>query len=161
MDDPFVAQFQRSGAYTSDNEMTIPTRANVKMPPAVKGTARHASTGYGPASIVSHMQAAILRANAHPMNNLPTLAGQVTKRPEEYAEIRAMNGPRRPSIQTTAVMPPPRSEQSTQNQAGPATPRDPHPYTGFTAPSSKTQLLMQTVGDTYNTDNSSSGRTVL
>ena len=161
MDDPFVAQYQHPNAYTSDNEMTIPTRANVRMPPAVKGTARHTSTGHEPGSLIAKMQRATLRANAHPMSNLPTLAGQVTKRPEEYAEIRAMNGPRRPSLQTPTVLPTPLNGPTTQDQVSPATPRDPHPYTGFTAPASKTQMLMQTVGDTYNTDNTSSGRTVL
>ena len=129
------------------------------MPPAVKGTVAHNPYGQ---STRTQTQSGSAAFNADPMSNLPSLAGQVSKRPQDYAESRAMNGPRKTS-QSQTVIPTRQIAHGAQAhaQASPAT-RDPHPYTGFTAPSSKTEFLMQTVSDNHNADNmSSSGRTVL
>ena len=144
MDDPFVNQPDFA---SMSGKILVPSRASVRMPPAVKGTMDQSfrfphppeleqevsfPPGFGPSSRAPH--------NAH-QPRVPSLAGQVTKSPEEYAKERALNDPKggtKPHV------------------------RDPHPFTGFTAPSNKTEMLMQSL-ERLPSDNDvpNTGRTVL
>ena len=138
MDDPFVNQ-----AYTQDSDVmsgqrsALPQRASVRMPPAARGTthSQHPLPPIRNQRYPENKNQPIIRVQP------PSLAGQVSKRPEEYAQARALNDPR---------------------AAARAHIRDPHPYTGFTAPGNKTEILMQCL-QKINTEKSrpNTGRTVL
>ncbi|KAL9102042.1 MAG: hypothetical protein Q9163_002775 [Psora crenata] len=137
IDDPFAKQAYLS-TYTKGpaHRLAPNPRAAVRMPPAVKGTLDHA---YRFPSGSDHSS---LGRGAYPQGPPPpSLAGQISKQPVEYAESRALNDPK--AACKTHI-------------------RDPHPYTGFTAPSSKTEMLMQSLENLkMENDVSTSGRTVL
>ncbi|KAG8534393.1 uncharacterized protein KY384_001238 [Bacidia gigantensis] len=142
IDDPFVNQtFVPNFDGYSGQQSTLPQRASVRMPPAVKGTLDQQYR-----FPQAHEVGGIKSAEPSPHVRRPSLAGQVSKRPEDYAEMRAMNDPKA----VTKILT-----------------RDPHPYTGFTAPStkpsmSKAEMLMQNLERlTSEKSGPNTGRTVL
>ena len=139
MDDPFVNQTYISGLDgTSSHRPALFPRASVRMPPAVKGTMtsqhRYLSSAGQSHEDSSSQQSGRIRP--------PSLAGQVSKRPEEYAGARALNDP---------------------TAAAKGYVRDPNPYTGFSAPSNKTEMFMQSLEEklTAGGNGPNTGRTVL
>ncbi|KAL9128789.1 MAG: hypothetical protein Q9217_002598 [Psora testacea] len=136
MDDPFVNQAYLS-AYDKGlaRKPALNPRAAVRMPPAVKGTLD--CTYRFPSGSDYSAQNRSGYAQVPP----PSLAGQISKQPVEYAASRALNDPK---------------------AANNGHVRDPHPYTGFTAPPSKTEILMQSLENLkMDGDAPNSGRTVL
>ena len=136
MDDPFVNQAYLSAYNKGPHQKpALNQRAAVRMPPAVKGTLDRAYR-FPTGSDLSNQSHSTF-AQVPP----PSLAGQISRQPVEYAESRALNDPKAAS--KTHV-------------------RDPLPYTGFTAPSSKTEMLMQSLENLkIEGEVPSSGRTVL
>ena len=136
MDDPFINQaYSTASGAIGAQKPTLSSRAGVRIPPAVKGTLDRAYRfpSIGDNSARSHS------ANAHASPS--SLTGQIPKTPIEYADSRSLNDP---------------------NTTSEAHVRDPNPYTGFIAPSSKTELLMQNLQNLkLEGDIPSSSRTVL
>ena len=119
---------------TKIHKAALDPRAAVRMPPAVKGTLDRAYRF--PSGSNFSTQNHPTDAHVSP----PTLAGKVSKQPVDYAESRALNDPKAASRVHV---------------------RDPHPYTGFIAPSNKTDMLMQSLERLKMGDDSASARTVL
>ena len=110
MEDPFVNQSRLANmeSYPSQQQAMMPPRANVRMPPAVKGTMDQ-QYRFPHGNEFSNQ----IPPMFNPHFKKPSISDRISKVPKEYADLRALNDPKAPRRILT---------------------RDPHPYTGFAAP---------------------------